>query len=715
LGALGIAAWPAIAGAQSGTGSLLVTVVRLRDSVPIAGAFVRPSSRTGSAVTNSVGLARLELEARLWSIAVAHPGHKTATFEMTIVPNVAQSATIYLADADGHPAAPYQVTKLAVPAESEPLPVVFLDDPAIIRALQRRPGDLLGLFPGGAARLQAVGGALDATRLQIHGLPGHYTGLLVDGAPLQAGRSGLFGLLQTAPTDLAAIELILGTATALHGPAAASGAVNLVSRGPDRDRVRIGLDQSSEKGGDAFFWGARRFSPTTAGTLAVDFHQQRLVDADDDQWGEFPRAIRLSIRPRVVVDRPSGDGMTATAGFSSEDRTGGFLTAINDPNPYREERRTARGDLAIAAHRLVTGGRVDARVSGAIQSTSHRFDDLRERDNRYAAFAELSYARAVGPATAVAGASLTYEALRQDDFPAFDYNHSFPSVFGRVLVPLGSGVTGSLSGRCDQHNLHGLQCMPRVSLLARGESGFEGRMSVGEGYYAPTPLTDEVETIGLHGTVPVAARAERVRSASLNARYRRDGWMLDAAIQYARVASPVRLVPVANDPAGRLRLLNLSEPTRVFGGEFAASYLAETTALRVYYAIVSGSEGDLSGIGRRDLTLTPKHSFGASILWRPEIAGQPIASLETGYTGPQSLIDNPYLDRTPGYLVVNGLASLRSGRARLYLNGENLTDRKLRNYHAVLLPAPGAGGRRTVAPWAPLRGRVISIGAVVDW
>jgi hypothetical protein len=55
------------------------------------------------------------------------------------------------------------------------------------------------------------------------------------------------------------------------------------------------------------------------------------------------------------------------------------------------------------------------------------------------------------------------------------------------------------------------------------------------------------------------------------------------------------------------------------------------------------------------------------------------------------------------------------GRARLYVSGENLFDVRLRNYEPVLLPVLAVGGRTTTTPWVTVQGRVISLGAVVEW
>lgn len=700
--------------AQDSTGTLMVRVLRDADSTPLAGAFVRSGRVSG--ITDRAGVARVALPAKLWSVTVSHPAFESHTFEMTIEPNVSQQADIVLAPRLGSGNVIVQVTRTAVKLADEPLSVAQLDQRSVVDALQRHPGDLTGLLRGASVRPQAMSGALDATRLRLRGLPGQYVAVLIDELPLLGGRPGSFGLLQMGLGDLGSAELLTGSTTSLHGPAAGAGVLNLVSRPPDRDRIRLGLDQSSEKSGDVFFWGARRFSPTLGATLLTDFHQQRLVDADDDGWGEFPRAIRLSVRPRMVVDLPNGDGLLATVGGMTEDRTGGFLTATNDPNPYREERRTRRIDAGVAAHRLEAGGgRWDARIATAFQSTSHRFDALRERDRRSFIFGELSYRRPVGKALAVAGIGFQREALRQRDLPAFDYTHSLPSAFARVTLPLSDRMIAAVTGRCDQHNLHGTQCTPQAALLVRPKANTDARLSLGAGYVAPTPLTDEVEAVGLHATVPVAAKAERIRTASLDVRVADGPLTLTALLSYARVALPVRLIPLVGDSARRLRLVNVDEPTRIFAGELAATFNRTPISARAYYGYLNGTEGVPGGTGRRETDLTPRHIIGLDLTWLAPTPTAPTASLEIAYVGSQAVYDNPFRTRTPGYPLVNGIASLRSGKARLFLSGENLLDKKLRDYQLVVLPAVVVGGRRTTSPWVPLRGRVINVGALVDW
>jgi hypothetical protein len=89
------------------------------------------------------------------------------------------------------------------------------------------------------------------------------------------------------------------------------------------------------------------------------------------------------------------------------------------------------------------------------------------------------------------------------------------------------------------------------------------------------------------------------------------------------------------------------------------------------------------------------------------------------FLGRQFVWDIPYTTGTRGYLVTDLVVSQRTGRARLYLSGENMLNEKIDPAdpadEPVILPVPWWGDRRTTMPWKPIRGRVVSLGAVVEW
>ena len=89
---------------------------------------------------------------------------------------------------------------------------------------------LLGETTG--LRVQTIAPSLGAANVRIQGLRGRYAQLLADGLPLYGAGGDSLNLLQVPPLDLGQVEVIKGAASALYGPAALGGVINLVSRRP---------------------------------------------------------------------------------------------------------------------------------------------------------------------------------------------------------------------------------------------------------------------------------------------------------------------------------------------------------------------------------------------------------------------------------------------------------------------------------------------------
>ena len=62
------------------------------------------------------------------------------------------------------------------------------------------------------------------------------------------------------------------------------------------------------------------------------------------------------------------------------------------------------------------------------------------------------------------------------------------------------------------------------------------------------------------------------------------------------------------------------------------------------------------------------------------------------------------------YLLSGFVAEWRVGRARLFVNVENLSDIRQTNYDPLVRPSPGPLGVWTVDAWGPLEGRILNGG-----
>jgi outer membrane receptor for ferrienterochelin and colicin len=98
----------------------------------------------------------------------------------------------------------------------------------------------------------------------------------------------------------------------------------------------------------------------------------------------------------------------------------------------------------------------------------------------------------------------------------FDYTYVTPSLFAQEELAPAEWITLSLAGRADWHSEYGAFLNPRLSLPA-APGGWTVRGSVGTGYFAPTPFTEETESIGLSRIRPLdGLDAERALTASLD-------------------------------------------------------------------------------------------------------------------------------------------------------------------------------------------------------
>jgi iron complex outermembrane receptor protein len=131
------------------------------------------------------------------------------------------------------------------------------------------------------------------------------------------------------------------------------------------------------------------------------------------------------------------------------------------------------------------------------------------------------------------------------------------------------------------------------------------------------------------------------------------------------------------------------------------------------HAYTRSTEYDFATDGRREVPLTPRHAASLNVMWEGEEWGR--AGMEAYYTGRQTLEDNPYRDVSVRYVLFGGLFERRVGRARLFVNVENLADIRQTKYDPLIRPVRLPDGRWTVDVWAPLDGRTWNGGVRVAW
>jgi iron complex outermembrane receptor protein len=557
----------------------------------------------------------------------------------------------------------------------------------------------------GGMRVQATSPSLGAASVRIQGMRGRYTRVLSDGLPL-FGEVGGLGLLQIPPMDLGQVEVIKGVASALYGAGAMGGVVNLLSRRPGVEPEQEFLLNRSTRGAtDVVSFISGPLSRGWSASLLGGGHWQETNDVNDDAWADLPGYGRAVQRPRGFWDGGNGRTFFATTGFTYEDRDGGtpegqVLQATGQP--YVEALETHRYDAGALAQFLFKSRYVmTARAAVARQSHDHKFGEVIERDRHDTLFGEVAVRGTAGRQTWVGGVALERDAYTARDVPRFDYTFTVPGAFAQYDVTASEHLSLSASARLDVHSEYGTFFSPRVSALAHSDR-WTSRLSVGTGFFGPTPITEETEAAGLTRLeVRQPVEAERGLSASFDLS-RTDGpFSYTATLFASRIDDPLH---VERSPS--YVLSTLPDPTTNAGLELLGTLRKEPFSVTATYTYVKARE-TVDAVDQ-DVPLTPRHSAGIVGMWEAEDVGR--VGIEWYYTGRQSLEENPYRTVSEPYMILGLLAEKQFGRVRLFINGENLTGVRQTRWDPLLLPARAVDGRWTVDAWAPLEGRNVNGG-----
>ena len=600
-------------------------------------------------------------------------------------------------------------TRNDVRIQDSPLHVEVLQRDEVEEKMLMTPGDIVMMLNEmGGMRVQTTSPSLGAASVRVQGMLGRYTSFLSDGLPLFGQQGASLGLLQIPPMDLGQVEVIKGNTSALYGSAAMAGVVNLISRRPAAEPVHEFLINRSTLGAtDASIFLASPLSSHWSASLLGSGDWQEHRDVDGDGWADLAGYSRGVIRPRFFWDDKTGRTALLTGGITYENRSGGTVSAATLPatgEPYTEALNTRRYDFGGNVQWLIENRYVvTARFSATEQKHRHQFGEVIENDRHELLFGEVSVKGSSGRNTWVAGAATQRDAYRPRDVPRFGYTFVVPGVFVQDDVNIASWISVSASARADFHNQYGVFLSPRISALLRW-AGFTTRLSAGQGFFAPTPLTEETEAAGLSRlSLPAPLVAERGRSASIDMTRRLRSLSITTTLFASDISHPVYV-----DRTDAYRIVNLPAPTRNRGAELLATWRKAPFSTTASYTYVRSSELDPVA-GRAEVPLTPRHSFGLVGMWEKE--GVARFGLECYYTGQQRLENNPYRAFSSPYVIFGAMGERKmAAHVKLFLNLENLGNVRQSRWDPMLLPSRAVDGRWTVDAWAPLDGRVINGG-----
>lgn len=605
-----------------------------------------------------------------------------------------------------------QATRFGRRVQDEPMRVEVISQEEVEEKVLMTPGNIaMMVAETGGVRVQVTSPALGAASIRMQGMRGRYTQLLADGLPLYGGQA--LGVLQIPPSDLGQVEVIKGAASALYGPSALGGVINLVSRRPEEEPLaEVLLNATSRDGQDATVYAASPLGGGWSGSIMGGLHRQTRQDLDDDGWIDMPAYDRWAARPRLFWEGEGGGKAYLTLGAMQEDRRGGTEPGATTPDgqPFAQTQRSRRLDGGFVTETPLDGwGVLQLRGAAVTQKHRHQYGEVVENDRHRTLFAEATLAGGSEATPWLVGTAIQQDDYRNRTFDAFDYRFTTPAVFAQVEHGFTEDLTVAGSLRWDDHSEYGSHVSPRVSLLYR-PGPWTVRASVGRGFYAPTPFVEEIEAAGLSRLEPLdGLKAETADTVSLEGGYAAGPFEANLTLFGSRIENAVRLDPI--DPTGvteGVRLVNARGVTETKGLEALLRYRWNKVTVTGSYVYLDATEPNPDGPGRRTVPVTPTYTAGLVAMWEDHDKGR--IGFEAYYTGEQDLDDNPYRSRGKSYVEMGLLGELVLGDVRVFLNLENLLNVRQTKYDRLVLPRRGAAGEWTTDAWAPTDGFVVNGG-----
>jgi outer membrane receptor for ferrienterochelin and colicins len=352
-------------------------------------------------------------------------------------------------------------------------------------------------------------------QLRMNGLEGPYVQILEDGLPSYSGVTAVYGLEQIPAAFLDQIEVVKGGNSALYGPGAVAGVVNLIRREPRENRFRVdaitgwhhgrpeqqigGSAQLAEMpggfAGDFYYRGSNRVAIDRDGDGFSDIGKRQLQSGG---FGLFRRFIdgkaRLSITGSVADEfRRGGDQLNKPpheTWITEQVDSGRFSTAVGwnhalSPKTYYN----LRGSHAYYGRQSYYGAGMDPNAYG------------NTRNPLWVGDAQLAHQ--AGRHSVLGGYQLSWEHV-EDNAPAYSrtYGGTFQNHGMYLQDEWRASTRFSLIGgaRFDKSNqVERWIVSPRVGLKFGLTDNFVWRGTLSTGFRAPAVFDEDLHIAQVGG------------------------------------------------------------------------------------------------------------------------------------------------------------------------------------------------------------------------
>lgn len=192
--------------------------------------------------------------------------------------------------------------------------------------------------------------------ISVNGLPGAYTAILIDGAPIMGNLASVYGLNGIPSGMIEQVEILRGPHSTLYGSEALAGVINVITRSPETT-PRLNLIANSDSHGESALdisggWSKERSKGSWGTQIASVLGP--VTDLNSDGFADHIRADRLSLYGRYQLggnpDARNTGLLDVQMRLYGENRWNGSLDFMGHEDSWR----LLRGNDSIYGESIMT-------------------------------------------------------------------------------------------------------------------------------------------------------------------------------------------------------------------------------------------------------------------------------------------------------------------------------------------------------------------------
>ncbi len=556
-----------------------------------------------------------------------------------------------------------------------------------------------------------------AGEVQLQGLPGKYTSVVLDGMPGLADL-GCYGLAHVPVSNVERVEVATGAGGLSYGGDAFGGVINVVPRQVTRTGGSVHADGGS--------YGTANLQATVdAGlegldaTATLSRRQTGASDANGDGVSDFAASNQSGLTARLRL-RPHPRFDVTVSGHSwSDERQGGSMERIagrSNEGLYENPNISSWGPMAVARWQAGPAARLTGR--GSYSAYRQR---VYSREQWFKAFEEVGYADLQFAGDLPLAQRLTVTLSQRLERVTENTSVGPRSAARTGLVAEDEVALGPVTlagiGRLEHHSQYGARFMPGLSALYSPVEFLRLRGSAGTGFKSPPLFSKQThfcagqemsEFIQNPDLLP-----ERSRNGNLSAELRWIDLALSVMAYRSDISDMVADSMVGHDTVRGVRQYQQFNRGAVVtqGVDVGAAWRpVASLRLQAGYALLDARDIAAGTILPYRSTHAASWSAGYSferIGLDASLSGEFVGSMATQQREGERLVEGP---RSPDYTLWHARLAKRFGRAEsgtgweVFAAARNLFDFVQTDWLQQDVPL-----------WAPTRGRWLSAGVKLSF